>query len=289
MNPATDTESAVEEGALASITQETVEIVDQVSEYGHIIMGSLYLIIAGMISIFILHKLALKFIYPYVRNARLIKVILGTLYVLVLVITALMALKKAGFDVTVIGQLALLGVLIGAVIVFFLVPFFPRLPFLLGHMIEVNGELGIVDSISTFHTTVRKFDGTMVFVPNALLMASKISNISDTPTRRIELKLSVNTDSDLEETKALFIRLMSEDDRVLDEPAPPAVFIMNVTAAGVDMFAVCWVKNEDWLSTRSDLWMKVVNAFIGDERVAMSLPQQEVYVIDGNEGIKRET
>jgi small conductance mechanosensitive channel len=252
-------------------------------------MGSLYLIIGGMISIYMLHKIASKLIYPYVKNGRLIKVILGTLYVLVLVITALLAMKKIGFDVTVIGQIALVGVLIGAVVIFFLVPFFPRLPFLLGHMIEVNGELGIVDAISTFHTTLRKFDGTMVFIPNALLMASKIKNISDTPTRRVEMHLSVNTDSDLEETKALFIRLMSEDERVLDDPAPPAVFVMNVTAAGVDMFAVCWVKNEDWLSARSDLWMKVVDAFSKDERVAMSLPQQEVYVIDENEGKKKET
>jgi hypothetical protein len=28
--------------------------------------------------------------------------------------------------------------------------------------------------------------------------------------------------------------------------------------------------------------MKVVDAFIKDERVAMSLPQQEVYVVEGN-------
>ena len=247
MEPTPATAPAVEDKSLADITQETVEIVDQVSEYGNLIMGSLYLIIGGMISIYILHIIASRFIYPYIKNTRLIKVVLGTVYVLVLVIIALMALKKIGFDTSVIGQLALLSVLIGAVIIFFLVPFFPRLPFLIGHMIEVNGELGIVDTISTFHTTLRKFDGTMVFIPNALLMASKIKNISDTPTRRVELALGVNTDSDLEETKELFIKTMTADERVLDDPAPPAVFVMNVNAAGVDMFAVCWVKNEEWL------------------------------------------
>jgi small-conductance mechanosensitive channel len=75
---------------------------------------------------------------------------------------------------------------------------------------------------------------------------------------------------------------MNDDERVVDEPAPPAVFVMNANAAGVEMFAVCWVNNGDWLTTRSDLWMKVVDAFIKDERVAMSLPQQEVYVVEGN-------
>lgn len=280
MDPSTIPAPAADD--TVTIVEETVEIVDQVSAYGHLILGSLYLIIGGMVVIFLLHLFASKFIYPTLGNNRLIKVIFWTIYVLVLVITALLALKGIGFDVSVIGHMALVIVLIGAVIVFFMAPFLPRLPFMIGHLVEINGVLGTIDAISTFHTTLRKFDGTMVFVPNALVLASRIMNYSDTPSRRIEMKLNVNTDSDLEETKSLFIRLMNEDERVLDDPAPPAVFVMDANAAGVEMFAVCWVNNADWLSTRSDLWMKVVDAFIKDERVAMSLPQQEVYVIDGN-------
>ena len=267
----------------ADLAEQTAEIVEQVGEYGSLIANSLYLIIAGMLVIFLLYKLASKYLYPHMKNRRLIKFVFGTLYVLVLVITSLLALKQTGFDVSAIGHLVLLGVLIGAVVTFFLVPFFPRLPFKLGHMVEVNGVLGFVDAISTFHTTIRKFDGIMVFIPNAVLMAATIMNFSDTPSRRIEMKLSVNTDSNLAESKALFIRLMSEDERVLDEPAPPAAFVTDANAAGVEILAFCWVKNEDWLGTRSDLWLKVVAAFIADNRVAMSLPQQEVYVIDGNE------
>ena len=261
------------------LAEQATEVINQVSGYGSLIVNSLYLIIGGMIVVYLLHKLASKFLYPYIKDRRLVRVVFGTFYVLVLVITALLVLRKVGVDVEWVGRLALISVLIGAVIVFFLVPFFPRLPFRLGHMVEINDVLGYVDAISTFHTSIRKFDGTIVFIPNAIIMASKIVNFSETPSRRIEMKLSVNTDCDIEESKALFLRLMGEDERVLDEPAP-AVFVVNVNAAGTDLFAICWVKNEDWFRTRSDLWTKVVDAFLADERVAMSLPQQEVYVID---------
>lgn len=44
------------------------------------------------------------------------------------------------------------------------------------------------------------------------------------------------------------------------------------------MMAYCWVKNEDWLSTRTDLWQQLVARFNVDERISMSLPQQEIYV-----------
>lgn len=262
-----------------NLVENTSATLDKLGEYGSLIANCLYLIIGGMLIIFLLHKLASRFIYPYIHNKRLIMVFFGMLYVLVLVITALLALDRIGVDVKAIGQLALLGVLIGAVVVFFLVPFFPRLPFKLGQMVDINGILGIVDAISTFHTTIRKLDGTVVFIPNPVVMASKIMNYDDYPTRRIEIKLSVNNNSDLEKTKALFIRLMSEDERVLSEPSPPFVAVVNATASGVDMMAYCWVKNKDWFGTRSDLWLKLVDAFLNDKSITMSLPQQEVFVI----------
>ncbi len=269
--------------SINEVIQETAEITEQVGEYGSIISGSLYLILGGMLVIYILHKLVSKLIYPHLTNPRLIQVAFGTLYVLILVVVMLIALRAVGFDVTLIGKASLLAVLAGGVIVFFLVPFFPRFPFKIGHMVECNGVLGIVDSISSFHTTIRKFDGTMVFIPNALVIASKILNYHDLPERRVEIKLSVNTDCDLRAAKELILKIMNEDERVLDKPAVPMAFIITAQASGVDIMAICWVANSDWFPVRSDLWLKIVDAFSEDARVAMSLPQQEVYVIDNEE------
>jgi len=82
----------------ADLAEQTAEIVEQVGEYGLLIANSLYLIIAGMLVIFLLYKLASKYLYPHMKNRQLIKVVFGTLYVLVLVITSLLALKQTGFD-----------------------------------------------------------------------------------------------------------------------------------------------------------------------------------------------
>ncbi|RLA19333.1 MAG: hypothetical protein DRQ61_10095 [Gammaproteobacteria bacterium] len=252
--------------------QDTVALIDQVSEYGFLITNSLYFISFGMLSIYILHKLASKFLYPYLSNPRIIKVIFGTLYVLILAISVLLILKGLGFDITIIGKITILVILVAAVAVFFLVPFFPRLPFMLGHIVEINGALGIVDGISTFHTTIRKFDGTVVFIPNALLLAGKILNYSDTPNRRIELNLTISLDSDMECVKAQLVKIMSGDKRVLKDPAPPLIIVTSADAIGIKISAYCWVKNEDWLTTRSDLWLNVLNGFAGNEQISMALP-----------------
>ena len=269
-----------EEQSVASVIQEASEIVDQVNVYGSLITNSLYLIIGGMIVVFILHKLTSKFLYPYLKNTRLIKVFFGALYVLILVVTMLMVANRIGIDTSAIGKIALLSVLIGAVAIFFLIPFLPRLPFKIGEMIEILGVLGIVDNISTAHTTIRTFDGAMVFIPNPLVLASKITNFYELPERRIAMNLTVNLDFDIEEVRTLLLKIMNEDERVVKEPALPVVRATEANADGVELTAFCWVKNADFLDVRSDLWLRVVAAFNNDDHVTMSRAKQDIYIVD---------
>ena len=135
--------------------------------------------------------------------------------------------------------------------------------------------MGTVDQVSSFHTTIRKFDGTMVFLPNALVMASKILNYSYTPSRRIEMEVNLPRAEDAEAIRTRVLEVLRADERVLDEPAPPAAFVMSANAAAVMMTVYCWVRNEDFLAARSDLWLKLTS---GDSRVPLALPRQAVEV-----------
>ncbi len=266
------------EKSVSEVIQESVEIVDQVSDYGFLIMDSLYLIVGGMLAIFMVHKLVSLLIYPHLKNLRMLKVVMGTLYVLILVIAVLVLLRKLGFDMTVIGRISILTVLISAVAVFFLVPFLPRLPFKTGHLVQLSGEMGVVDGISTYHTTLRKLDGTIAFIPNALLMAGKIINYHDTPERRISLELESGFDTDLDLLKARLLEIMQAEGRVLSEPSPPWVVITGVDARGAQLSAFCWVKNADWFTTRSDLWEAVLAMVRSTDGVSLSRSEQDIYL-----------
>jgi small conductance mechanosensitive channel len=135
--------------------------------------------------------------------------------------------------------------------------------------------MGTVDRVSSFHTTIRKFDGTLVFLPNALVMASRILNYSYTPSRRIEMQLSIAPDGDIDAIRSRALDAIREDHRVLEEPAPPAAFVMSADAAAVQLTMFCWVNNEDFLGARSDLWMKLMalrESAAGD--MPLALPRQ---------------
>ena len=54
------------------------------------------------------------------------------------------------------------------------------------------------------------------------------------------------------------------------------VFVLDANAAGVEMVGYCWVANGDWITTRSALWLPVVNRFQNDPAVSLSLDKKEV-------------
>jgi len=284
MDASSQSDVTISGDAVSRKIENTVEIVDQMSEYGSLITNSLYLIIFGMMAVFITHKLVSKFIYPMLSNlplmTRLIKVILGTFYVLILAIAMLIVFRELGFDVKVIGQITLLSIIAGAVLIFFLVPFIPKLPFILGNLVEINGIVGIVSGISSFHTTIKKFDGTLVYIPNALVMASKILNYHQVAERRIEMEVMVSVQSNIQESIDIFIKIMEGDERILDHPAPPSVFAVNADSTGIKLTGYCWANNDDWLATRSALWIKLVETFVQTDSIKMARPQNEVYIME---------
>lgn len=261
------------------VRENSEVIADQVSTYGYIVVDSLYFIVVGMLAVFLLHKIASKFLYPYLPNVRLQRVIFGAMYLLVLVMTVLIALRRIGLDTGGVGQIAILLVLVGAVLMYFLIPFLPKLPFMPGHVIETGGVMGVVDSISSFHTTLRKFDGTIVFLPNALVIASRIQNYSYTPTRRIEIKLAIASGCDPAAARQAVLGVVAAEPRVLAEPEP-AMYAMNADASGVEMTLYCWVNNADFLPVQSDLWLQLLQLTRADGGITLATPRQAIHLTD---------
>ena len=259
--------------ARTDLSQRAEEILRQINQYGDLILASLFIIVSGIVAIYLIHTAAVKFLLPHLSKGRLIKVTGVSVYALIMMATSLMVLHIVGVDVTVVSHIALVTIFVVAVLVFFLLPFLPKLPFQIGHLVEFRGELGTVSAISPLFTTLQKSDGTLVFVPHTSIVSMTIKNYSHISSRRIEINLRVRHDSDLDRTKQVLVKLMSEDERVLDEPSRPAVFVTNANAVCIDLLAVCWVNNEDWFSTQSDLWEKIVNILDEDIHLAGPLPR----------------
>lgn len=254
---------------------EVEGLVSELNTLGLVIAHSLYFFVVAAVLIYLIQKAARKWLFPRLASKRFAVVLILALHALVLVATVLLVLGQLGFDVSIIAPVSVLSVIILAVIIFFVAPLLPSLPFLLGDMVEIDGEMGNVRAITPMFTRVQTFDGKAVFIPNAMVWAKKIVNYHTTPNRRIELQLNVSADHSIDEARAVLMGIMGSEERVLADP-PPAVRINAARAEGIEILGLCWVLNADFLGARSDLYEKVIKAVQSDAGISLALDRQVV-------------
>jgi small conductance mechanosensitive channel len=259
--------------------QRPQEVMTQLNSFGELIFEALVLMVIAMAAIVLLYKLVSKYLLPHAKHKRILQVSFGAIYALVLASAVLLALQSIGHDVSGLAGMVLLAVIIGAVLIFFLIPFLPVLPFKLGDMVSVNGIMGVIDTITTYHTMIRTFDGQVVFIPNAVVFASTIGNFNHTPNRRVDLIVEVTPSSDLVQARDTLLLLMESSQTVLSEPAPSA-FIAGINGERSTIECYCWVKNADWLDTRSQLWLDMVGRFKQTPDVDLAVARSDVKLVE---------
>mgnify|MGYP001820685230 CR=1 FL=1 len=252
--------------------EELEPIITQLTAYAGLIASVILVMLGGMLAVFLLYKLLNSLIKPGGTYARVMAVFLGAIYVLILLVTVLVAAQKIGLPVQGLGGIAILMVVVGAVIVFFLLPFLPRLPFVTGDMVQIRGDMGIVEAMTFYQVVLRTFDGQTVFIPTPVAMSSAIRNFSSIPTRRVQLDVDIYASDDIEHARSVLMDTMTSMENVLDDPAP-SVFVTGVTGEKASMVAFCWVENAHWFATRDALWVALAGAFTNDDRVKLALPQ----------------
>jgi len=91
----------------------------------------------------------------------------------------------------------------------------------IGDPIAVDKYAGRVARINTRYTVLQALDGTQTLLPNEMLITGVVTNQSGTNKAvRLNTRITVAYDSDLNEVMALLARQADEVERVVAEPAP---------------------------------------------------------------------
>lgn len=134
-------------------------------------------------------------------------------------------------------------------------------PFKVGDFIEAQGEAGTVKEIQIFNTVIKTGDNKIILLPNGPLSTGIINNSSCEPLRRLDFTFSIAYGDDYEKAKAVVLRLIKEDGRVLDAPAAPFVALSSLSASSIDMAVRVWCKQEDYWNIKFDMTQKVYETF----------------------------
>ena len=126
--------------------------------------------------------------------------------------------------------------------------------------IEANGVAGSVTSIGLFTTTLRTIDNRSVTVPNDALFSNNIVNYSRFPIRRIDLRVSIAYEDDVQVACQVLTDLLNQSDAVVDRQ-DVVVGVESFGEYGVNLLVRCWVGRDNLKATEMTLLAAIKHAF----------------------------
>lgn len=151
-------------------------------------------------------------------------------------------------------------------------------PFVVGDYIvdAGTGKEGTVTEIHIFYTRLLTFDNQVVVLPNGNLSNNAITNVTKEATRRIDVKVGISYDSDIDVAKATLMKMLNEDESVLQDKEK-RVFVDNLGPHSVDMIVRFWVKGADYWDTKFRVTENCKKE-LDKTSVTIPFPQMDVHI-----------
>lgn len=149
-------------------------------------------------------------------------------------------------------------------------------PLRVGDYVEAQGESGTVAAIFIFSTKIITPSNQSIYMPNGALSNGIIRNFSKELTRRTDITLSVNHDSELSHVKSIIFKVIKADKRILQTP-DPMVMVKDLTSETMLLSIYAWASNTDYGFVVSDFYENIKNAF-KEEHIEMPALKREITI-----------
>ena len=118
-------------------------------------------------------------------------------------------------------------------------------PIKIGDLIEAQGEIGVVKEIEIFTTKLVGLSNRIIIIPNGALSNGNIINYSEEGTRQVRITIGVSYDADIKQTKDVLMKVLTDQDLVLSDPAP-TVDVSALGNSSVDFAVRPWSNTDDY-------------------------------------------
>ncbi|MGB3493602.1 MAG: mechanosensitive ion channel family protein [Elainellaceae cyanobacterium] len=115
-------------------------------------------------------------------------------------------------------------------------------PFRIQDQVVIGEYEGTVTQIQLRATTMRTYDGRLVYIPNQKVFQSSIINNTASPVRRSSVVVGVDYEADLSVTCQVIIEALKQVDTIELEP-PAVVLVRELAASTVNLEVRFWVNS----------------------------------------------
>jgi len=150
-------------------------------------------------------------------------------------------------------------------------------PVQVGDSIEVDGVSGSVSRIGVRSSTVRTFEGADVILPNATLIAERLTNWTlSHRTRRVDVRVGIPSGADPRRALQLLLRCAREHPAVLADPEPIAMLVA-FGERGLELELQFWVHLDQFLTARTEVTLAAHDALVA-AGIGFAYPQRDLHL-----------
>ena len=153
-------------------------------------------------------------------------------------------------------------------------------PFVVGDYIiqnQQNGCEGTVARIEMCYTTLLSIDNKKIVVPNRTLSNSTIINVTAKETRKLEIKVGISYESNIQKAKEILEKILLEDPDTQGDRSEMVVFVDQLADSAVIMGLRVWVPTDSYWPVKWRLNQKIKEEFDA-QGIVIPYNQMDIYV-----------
>ena len=153
-------------------------------------------------------------------------------------------------------------------------------PYDVGDFVDIGGTFGTVNAMTIVSTTLMTIDNQKVVVPNNLIWGDKITNVTGTDKRRVDMVFGIGYSDDIAKAQRILEEILVDHEAILKDPEP-VVKVHELADSSVNFVVRPWVKTENYWNVYWDI-TKTVKLRFDDEGISIPFPQRDVHVYNNS-------
>jgi len=187
--------------------------------YGMNVLAALLIFVIGKWVARIITNVLEKLMLKAKIDATLVRFVKNISYAVMLVFVIVAAISKVGVETTsLVAMLGAAGLAVGLALQGSLANFAAGVlliifkPFKIGDLVQVCGELGVVQHIEIFNTTIHTPDNRKIITPNAQVTGGNIVNYSSVSQRRVDMVFGISYTDNIKDAKEALEGVLASND-----------------------------------------------------------------------------
>lgn len=145
-----------------------------------------------------------------------------------------------------------------------------------GDEVNISDEIGYIDDIDIFSTTIKTHNNDLVMIPNGMIISNKVINYTKTPIRRLKFIIGIAYDADIDVARKALEDLLRENPLVLKKPAAYS-HVDSYGDSSINIALKGWTSNENYWTVYKET-MNGIKKALDNVNVEIPFPQMDISI-----------